>query len=184
MPAHIAGQINFQLNGKEIAVSVFSSHSAEDCRVAQGDGSSGSGVGQKHDRETYPIEDEIIDLAEAIKHDVCSYTYSKLVGAAMKVILEVGGPIFAQVAPFPAPSRDGQPLHLRLFPVTHNYRLQQRDGGGGGSPVLVPIAPEEAYMLEGQIWEQGGDDEFPSTWSSRVTRPWSSQSSRRSITTM
>ena len=119
-------EIVFECNGKRIAVSLFASHSSQDCHKGQ---------------HQHPIEDHLIDLLGQAVTDDFGGEHDDIVDEVLDVIFDAGKPLFAQGPPLPAPGPSHQLLHSLLYPETLNFRLETIDS----KPRIIPINPDEAY---------------------------------------
>ena len=116
--------IVFECNGKHIAVSIFPSHSSQDCHKSQ---------------HEHSIEDHLIDLLGQAVDD--NNNHDDIVEDISDAIFDTGRPLFAQVVQEPPRSPSNQVLHSLLYPQTFHFRLQTIDS----KPAIVPIDPNEAY---------------------------------------
>lgn len=114
------GEITFEFNSKQIAVTVFASHSSQN------------------------IEGRLIGLLVKATTNDFHNEYEDIVDELLDAILDAGKAVFRQVAPLLAPIPSIQVLHTLLCPEILHFRLETVDN----NPTIVPIISNQSYTAK------------------------------------
>ncbi|KAI0529984.1 hypothetical protein GGR58DRAFT_494970 [Xylaria digitata] len=120
----------FDMNGQRIAISFFPSSQAprSDLNPNQSESCIEDSIIQRLGQATITKEDD---------------EREEIIDQVLAIILDVGKPIFAEVAPVnkAVPLPPSQDLQSFLYPKTLTYRLKT----AGGNPAIIPIDLSETY---------------------------------------
>ncbi|KAK4223136.1 kinase domain-containing protein [Podospora fimiseda] len=128
------GQITLDINGKQIAVSVFP------------------------DNDSQNIKHDLVNLFIKAISDEFEDEYDDLVDEILDLILDAGDAMFRQVAP-PSSSASnplGETLHSLLYPETIHFRFDIVDT----KPVIVPITANESYEADEHFDQEDSAPDF------------------------